>query len=215
MPKQYRRQIAPSGLTTPAAIERKNMQAIEGHGNEVRRLLPGLLRQHGRKWLFFVQGLLHNRADAEDVLQESIQRVLARQRPLESEDQLRMYLTRVIGNTAIDMLHARSRERNRRIPLQETMYLTPPGDDPHGFAEQKEMAIGRASTLRLIREGLAQLPPKQYEALRITLLEPCPTSMRVACAENGIPYSTLRHRTIQGIRHLRRYVRRRSTGSRR
>jgi RNA polymerase sigma-70 factor (ECF subfamily) len=178
----------------------------------MRRLLPGLIEQHGRKWLFFVQGLLHDRADAEDVLQESIQRVLARERGLDSEDQLRMYLTRVIGNTAIDLLHARASERRRRVPLQETMCLTPPGDDPHGFAEQEELAKGRDYAICLIREGLSQLPPKQYQALRLTLLEPCATSLRDACAENGIPYSTLRHRTIQGIRRLRRYVRRRSIG---
>jgi len=186
------------------------MQTTNCHGNEMRRLLPGLLQQHGRKWLFFVQGLLHDKADAEDVLQESVRRVLARKRSLDSEDELRMYLTRVIGNTAIDLLHARARERRRRVPLQETMCLTRPDEDPHGFAEQKETAAGHASTVRLIREGLSQLPPKQYEALRLTLLEPCPTSLRVACSENGIPYSTLRHRTIQGIRQLRRYVRRKA-----
>jgi RNA polymerase sigma factor (sigma-70 family) len=186
------------------------MQTTDCHGNEVRRLLPGILQQHGRKWLFFVQGLVRNRADAEDVIQDSVQRVLAAERNLDSEDQLRMYLTRVIGNTAIDLLHARSRERRRRVPLQETMCLTGPGEDPHGFAEQKENAARYAGTMQLVREGLSRLPLKQYEALLLTLLDPCPTSLRMACAENGIPYSTLRHRTIQGIRRLRRYVRRRA-----
>jgi len=184
------------------------MRAPEVHTTDVRKVLTGLMRQHGPKWLCFIRSILGNRADAEDVLQEAVRRLLARDRSLASEDQVRMYLGRVIGNAAIDLYHLRKRERLRRIPLHESMCLTTAESDPHGFMEQKETSLRQDRLIQLIREGLARLPVKQYEALRLTVLEPGATSIRDAGAVNGIPYSTLRHRTIQGLRMLRRFVRR-------
>ncbi|PYV14406.1 MAG: hypothetical protein DMG07_12070 [Acidobacteria bacterium] len=68
---------------------------------------------------------------------------------------------------------------------------------------------GRArASARPDREGLAHLPAKQYEALRLTLFERPHTSIRDAGLERGIPYSTLRHRSVQGIRRLQKFVRR-------
>lgn len=184
------------------------MHSSEIQSADVRKILAGLMDQHGSKWLCFIRSILGNRADAEDVLQESVRRLLARDRLLDSEDQVRMYLGRVIGNATIDLYHSRRRERQRRIPLQESMCLTAADTDPQGSMEQKENTVRRDQLIQLIREGLTRLPVKQYEALRLTVLEPGSTSIRDAGAVNGIPYSTLRHRTIQGLRMLRRFVRR-------
>jgi len=73
---------------------------------------------------------------------------------------------------------------------------------------QLEKDTERLRAASFLQEGLARLPFKQYEALRMTLLETGRISMRGAGVENGIPYSTLRHRSIQGIRRLRRHIHR-------
>jgi len=44
--------------------------------------------------------------------------------------------------------------------------------------------------------------------LRMTMLDPGTVSIREAGAGNGIPYSTLRHRTMQGIHRLRLHLHR-------
>ena len=62
--------------------------------------------------------------------------------------------------------------------------------------------------LDLLDEGLKRLPLKQYEALRLTILESRGLSIRDVGMTNGIPYSTLRHRTKQGLRQLRRFLER-------
>jgi RNA polymerase sigma factor (sigma-70 family) len=184
------------------------MHSPDVHTADVRGILTGLIHQYGPRWLCFVRSILGNRADAEDVLQEAVRRLLARSRPLHSEDQVRMYLGRVIGNAAIDLYHSRRRERVRRMPLHDGLCLTAAESDPHGYMEQAENSVRQDRLVQLVREGLGKLPVKQYEALRLTVLESGATSIRDAGAVNGIPYSTLRHRTIQGLRMLRRFVRR-------
>lgn len=184
------------------------MHSAEVHTADVRKILTDLIHQYGPRWLCFVRSILGDRADAEDVLQEAVRRLLTRSRSLQSEDQVRMYLGRVIGNAAIDLYHSRRRERVRRIPLHEGLCLIAAESDPHGYMEQEENSIRQDRIMQLVREGLGKLPVKQYEALRLTVLESGATSIRDAGAVNGIPYSTLRHRTIQGLRMLRRFVRR-------
>ena len=66
----------------------------------------------------------------------------------------------------------------------------------------------RKQLLRMLHEGLLILPLKQREALRITILESCGLSIRDAGSAYGIPYSTLRHRSKQGLWHLRRFLQR-------
>jgi len=171
------------------------------------------MNRHGSIWLSNVRKILGNQADAEDVVQEAVRRLLSRKRTLPSEDQVRMYLNRVIGNTAIDAYHARRRELQKRVPLHETMCLTGADMDPHGKMEEREDLLRQERLLHLIREGLASLPFKQYEAVRMTMLDRDTPSIRDAGVVNGIPYSTLRHRTIQGLQKLRRYVNRRSRQS--
>jgi len=184
------------------------MHPAEVHTADVRKILTGLIHQYGPRWLCYVRGILGNWADAEDVLQEAVRRLLARSRSLHSEDQVRMYLGRVIGNAAIDLYHLRRRERLRRISLHEGLCLMAAESDPHGHMEQEENSVRQDRLMQLVREGLGRLPVKQYEALRLTVLESGATSIRDAGAANGIPYSTLRHRTIQGLRMLRRFVHR-------
>jgi hypothetical protein len=60
----------------------------------------------------------------------------------------------------------------------------------------------------LLQEGLARLPVKQYEALRLTVMDPGLVSIRDAGVENDIPYSTLRHRSVKGLRRLRQFLHR-------
>jgi DNA-directed RNA polymerase specialized sigma24 family protein len=119
-----------------------------------------------------------------------------------------MYLSRVIGNAAIDLYHSRKREKEKRLPLDESMCLTALESDPHQSMEQKETSLRRNRMLQLIQEGLSSLPVKEYQALQMTMLSPG-TSIRYAGAHNGIPYSTLRSRTLKGLRTLRRFLRQR------
>jgi RNA polymerase sigma factor (sigma-70 family) len=175
---------------------------------DLRSVLESVLEGNGGKWLRFISGILKNEADAEDVIQEAVQRVLVRNRYLPTQEQVRMYLGRAVGNAALELYNIRKRERIRQIPLQEQTCMPPASSSPHTYIEEREKSAERDYLLQMLDEGLARLPLKQHEALRLTILNSHGLSIRDVGITNGIPYSTLRHRSKQGLRRLRKFLQR-------
>jgi RNA polymerase sigma factor (sigma-70 family) len=182
-------------------------------GAELGAVLESAVGRNGGKWLRFILGILRNEADAEDVIQEAVRRVLARNRALPSEDQARMYLGRAISNAALELYNSRKRERLRMMPIKESLLLRATDPGPYFHIEERERSHEKEQLLRLLQEGLMHLPAKQRDALRLTVLESCGLSIRDIGETNGIPYSTLRHRTKQGMKQLRKFIQSRSKGS--
>lgn len=168
-------------------------------------MLESVIDRNGEKWLRFILGILKNEADAEDVIQEAVRRVLSRKRLLPSEDDARMYLSRAIGNAA-QLYNCRKRERIRQMPIQESHFLQSRDSGPYKYIEERETSNHRERMLNVLNDGLMQLPAKELEALRLTILESRGLSIRDAGMSNGIPYSTLRHRSKQALRRLRKYL---------
>jgi RNA polymerase sigma-70 factor, ECF subfamily len=175
-------------------------------GQETLRAVMGsVIRHNFGKWLRFILAILKDEADAEDVIQEAVRRVLARDLSFKSEDQVRMYLGRAIGNAALERYNCRKRERLRQFPLNEQILL-PAASSPFVWMEELERSNERERLLGLLDEALKRLPFKQSEALRLTILEAQGLSIRDVGVTNGIPYSTLRHRSKQGLRRLRKLL---------
>jgi RNA polymerase sigma factor (sigma-70 family) len=175
---------------------------------EMRRILAKVMSQHETKWLKLVLRMVGNEADAEDVVQEAVHRVLLCGRPFPSEDQVRMYLSRAIFNLAIESYKRRKRERRRQIPFIENARVAMDESSPYLKLRESEENSERIRLLQIMRRGLSELPVKQYEALRLTFLGPNDSSIRDCSLNTGIPYSTLRHRTKEGLRGLRRFIHR-------
>jgi RNA polymerase sigma factor (sigma-70 family) len=179
-----------------------------GVSEDLRTVLGPILNHNSSKWLRFIVGILGNETDAEDVIQEAVRRVLARDQRLPSEEHVRMYLGRAIGNAALEFYNNRKRERMRQIPIRENILVPANTPSPYACMEEKEISDERDHLLRMLHKGLAGLPRKQHEALRLTILESRGLSIRDIGVTNGIPYSTLRHRSKQGLRRLRKYLER-------
>jgi RNA polymerase sigma-70 factor, ECF subfamily len=173
---------------------------------DVGAALGSILDQNRAKWQKFINAILKNEADAEDVVHEAVRRVLARGIPFSSEEQVRMYLGRVIGNVAFSRYKDMKRKRRRQMPVDEQVLAPTDRASPYDALEQAERSAERERMLRKVREGLAHLTSKQHEALRLTILESSGSSIRDVGMNNGIPYSTLRHRSKQGLRSLRRFL---------
>jgi len=180
------------------------MPPQDSYSSDVAGVIADLICRHGDKWLRFVTRLVAE--DAEDVMQEAVRRVLLRNRPFRSTEEVRLYLGRAIRNTAIETYHIRKRDRARHLPLREQWIPAQDSRDPHSNLEHLEQSDETTRLMTLLEEGLARLPQKQCEAVRLTLLAPEFTSIREAGAERGIPYSTLRHRCVQGMRNLKKYI---------
>jgi len=175
-------------------------------GENFRVLLGSVVSRNGSKWLRFILTILRNKADAEDVLQEAIRRVLSRNVSLESEDQIRMYVGRAIANAALEFFNSRKRERLRQQVLSDRTVFIRRTPTPGSRIEEREQLRERDRLFGLLDEGLKCLPEKQYEALRLTILESGERSIRDVGSIHGIPYSTLRHRSKQGLRQLRKFI---------
>jgi RNA polymerase sigma-70 factor, ECF subfamily len=173
----------------------------------IREILGSILNQNRSRWQRYIAAILKNDADAEDVVHDAVRRVLIRNKPFSSEEQVRMYLGRAIGNVALERYKSMKRERRRQIPVEEQVLTPAENHSPYDCLEQAERSDEQERMLRLMRQGLEVLPSKQHEALRLTILESRGSSIRDAGMNNGIPYSTLRHRSKQGLRSLRRFLR--------
>ena len=184
------------------------MSSGEHENRELSFMVEALLLRHRDRWLRFVQRMVQNHADAEDVLQDAVLRMLARDREFASTEQARMYLGRIICNTAIELYHRRRRNRRRYCPLHEQVLASSDYGEPERRLGEREESRANLRMLHLLSEGLARLPAKQYEALRLTFTDHGIVSIRDAGVENSIPYSTLRHRSVQGLRRLRRFLNR-------
>ncbi len=191
------------------------MQTQNTSGFEaLRSALASVIRNNSGRWLRFILAILKNEADAEDVMQEAVRRVLARDLSFQSEDQVRMYLGRAIGNAALELYNSRKRERLLHSPMNEQITLPAHTSSPFLCMGESERSGEKEQMLCLLDEGLRRLPAKQYEALRLTILESPGLSIRDVGVTNGIPYSTLRHRSKEGLRRLRRFLEK-QTGIRR
>jgi len=184
------------------------MKEEKSEGVGLYKTMGPVISRNGGKWFQFVLGILKNEADAEDAMQEAVRRVLARNRTFPSEDQLRMYLGRAIGNTAFEMYNRRKRDRMRNIPIQENTFLCREDSGPETGMEKTEEIDRKSKMLEHLEEGLRLLPPKQEEALRKIILEGDGRSMREIGQMHNIPYSTLRHRNKQGLQRMRRFLER-------
>lgn len=167
--------------------------------------MGSVLHHNSAKWLRFIVAILKNEADAEDAMQEAVRRMLGRDLSFRSEDEVRMYLGKAVGNAALELYNCNKRNRLRRMPVNEQILL-PANSNPFAYMTELERKREKELLFDLLDEGLKRLPAKQYEALRLTILDSRGLSIRDVGATSGIPYSTLRHRTRQGLRGLRRYI---------
>jgi RNA polymerase sigma-70 factor (ECF subfamily) len=103
-----------------------------------RRLDPEALGDHIDRLFRAAWALCGSREDAEDLVQETYARVLARPRLLRSDDDLG-YLLRVLRNTFISARRTAARRPLRADADPETLDL----QDPHGAAEPPAAAEAR------------------------------------------------------------------------
>lgn len=120
----------------------------------LHRLEPARLGDHVDRLFRSAWGLCGRREDAEDLVQETYARVLAKPRWLRREDDLG-YLLGVLRNTHVSRLRARGR-RPVEVPLDD--HVEPTGDhpswDPVAAVEARELFAVIARLPAPFREAL-------------------------------------------------------------
>ena len=105
--------------------------------------LDGLLVLAGKRMLALAQGILGNRADAEDAVQESFLKIARSVHGFRTDTNGYAWVMRIVRNTALDML----RKRKRRVEenIDEFFSLTSGSYSEEGLAEAVtlERAVAR------------------------------------------------------------------------
>ena len=116
------------------------------HGNA--NALDGVYALLGGQMLALARGIVHNRADAEDVGTDKFHKLVPRIRTYRSGSNGRAFVMRIVRNTAFDLL------RRRKIRAEEDLdaffHLTDERYDP-----------GRTEDALMLEEAVAKLDPPE------------------------------------------------------
>ena len=118
-------------------------------------LLPETLGDHLDRLYRAAWALTGSREDAEDLVQETYARVLAKTRVIGSEEDTLPYLLRVLRNTFVSSLRTRDR-RPRTAPLEDTEAI---------LAAPAAHSPTAALAAREVFDAIAALPGEQREVV--------------------------------------------------
>ena len=143
------------GSRVPAAEEYARQWTPQVSSPAAHELDPEHLGDHFDRLFRAAWGLCGSREDAEDLVQETYERVLRKRRLLRGSDDLG-YLLRVLRNTYFSRIRA-ARSRPRTDPL--------PDDDIDGLADRTVLGPEAALEVREVFAAIAALPPDFRDAL--------------------------------------------------
>src|SRR5262245_65560826 len=103
-----------------------------------RRLDPDRVVEHMPRLYRAARAWTRSREEAEDLVQETYARVLARPRLLRGEDEVG-YMLRALRNTLVSQIRARNRRPATTELVEDEAVATGGGDDPAQAVEQHEV----------------------------------------------------------------------------
>lgn len=150
--------------------------------------LPALVHAHAATLFRVAHSLLRNRAEAEDVVQDTFVRVLERQAHLPSVRDLRPWLVRIAWNLALD------RRRRVRPEQADTLFLhsLTAADTP------TDRALGDKEQARRVLDAIDRLPRAERQALLLSALDelsPAEIASTMGKSESAIRALIFRART--------------------
>ena len=149
-------------------------------------LLPEVLADHLDRLYRAAWALCGSREDAEDLVQETYARVLAKKRTIASEDDALPYLLTVLRNTFRSSLRTRSR-RPQQAALEdaEPRLAAPAATGPHAIVEA-----------RAVFAAIAALPDDQRDV--VAAVDVAGLSYAEAAQTLGVPAGTVMSRLHRG-----------------
>lgn len=151
----------------------------------VEPLIPALRR--------YARALLRDRAEADDLVQDCLERAVARWHQRRADGNPRSWMFAILHNLAVNRMSA-ARRRGRPVALEdahEGSFAQPPA---------QEAALGHRDLL----QALAALPEEQRSVVLLVTVEGL--AYAEAAAALGVPVGTVMSRLARGRERLRRLL---------
>ena len=154
------------------------MNEVCSFEHQLGGLIPRLRR--------FARALSKNRADADDLVQASLERALRARTQWRPGTRLDSWLYAIVRNQWIDTVRARSRREKLEAPLEDAEQR---GEDPRS-------AMDASIELKRMTAAMQQLPPEQREVVALILIEGF--AYREAAEMLEVPIGTVSSRLVRG-----------------
>lgn len=167
-----------------------------------------LYLQYQSLWYRVAFQIVHDPDDAKDIVQDAYRKFLGTQREWPSFEDAKRYFSTIVTNTAIDYFKMSRRREEKLSAADPDSNSSMPGQYDGGRPWD---ALERSREERLLKESIhciQTLPPPQKEAVQRLLLDEGNKTLSQISRELGIPISTLKSRSILGIKKVRKKLRR-------
>lgn len=131
--------------------------------------------------------MLYDRAEAEDAVQESLDKAWRNLHRFKPDAQMRPWLFAILNNTCLDHLRARARRNNVPFDAETAQDL-----GLHSERDLPEQAAANRQLGRQIDAEIAALPPDQRAAVQLVIVEQL--SYAEAAQALDLPIGTVRSR---------------------
>ena len=177
--------------------ERTDLQLIAAfRSSDDPRILEEIVKRHMGHVRAAVYPLVLNAADADDVAQEAMLRILSGLKSFRGTAAFATWRYRVAVNTALSFLRQRNRLRAR---LSE---VDPPADAPDREDRTPPRQAEASELNRLITAAMKLLPPEQRAALALVAIQGL--SEKEAAIACRCTFATLRWRLFRARQRLKR-----------
>jgi RNA polymerase sigma-70 factor (ECF subfamily) len=167
------------------------------------KALATLYERHGDTLRSIIESVIHEQAEAEDVLQETLLQVWKQARNYAPRVGKPLgWLTTITRRRAIDRLRRRQAYTRVRDRYEEQLNDPPTGSAKASFDGDAEME--RADLRRYLREQMASLPEFQREALELSFFKGM--SHREIAATTNDPLGTVKTRLELGLQKLQAWL---------
>jgi len=163
-----------------------------------RQLLEETATKRLSQWKGYALSLTRNPADAEEVVQEALERTLRARPDLDSEGRVNRYVVRAIRNRAFSLI----RKRKPLGDVQELEHRLPPASSALELMLDEENEEARRRLGQALRAHLGDLRPHHREAIEMLVMRNPPLKFREAAEAQGVSITTVRYRLERGLKLL-------------
>ena len=186
-------QLAPTGSLE--LLEVADLVSLAAGGNS--DAVSELLRRYSGLLMSVALGILGNRQDAEEVLQEVFLYAWTKAKDYNlSLSSVSTWLVLITRSRSLDLLRTRQVRRRRQSQFQRE-----PAKTRQFSAEGFEYVLGRERADR-VRKAMVRLPTPQRQVIDLCYYRGLTQSE--AAAQTGLPLGTIKTRTHLAMRKLRR-----------